>query len=74
MTKNINDVYASYQIWPPYTTPISSEPTKPSIEVSFNLEIPREIWARYHDNEEKLAEWAFKYLCNARLIYKGIQD
>lgn len=58
---------ATYQIWPSYTAPNRSEPTKPSIEVTFDLDIPLEVWARYHDNEDKIMEWAIKYLFETKI-------
>ena len=58
---------ATYQIWPPYKTPERLEPTKPSIEVIFDLEIPFEIWTKYQDNEDKLMEWAVKYIFETRI-------
>ena len=57
----------TYELWPPYTTPNANEFTKPSIELTFDLEIPLEIWARYHDNEDELVEWAIRYLFKTRI-------
>ncbi len=57
----------NYELWPPYTTVQSNEFTKPSIELIFDLEIPLEVWARYHDNEDQLVEWAVNYLFKTRI-------
>lgn len=70
----MREIHANYHVWPPYTTPVSPEPTKASIELTFDLEIPLEIWARYHDNEDKLAEWAISYLFETKLKYIKRED
>lgn len=57
----------TYELWPPYPTVGSNEFTKPTIELTFDLEIPLEVWARYHDNEDELVEWAVKYLFKTRI-------
>ena len=57
----------TYELWPPHASPKTNEFTKPSIELTFDLEIPLEIWARHHDNEDELVEWAIKYLFKTRI-------
>ena len=57
----------TYELYKPYTTPLKDEFTDPSIELTFDIDIPLEIWARYHDNEDELVNWAIKYLFATRI-------
>ena len=57
----------TYEIYRPYTTPIKDGFTDPSIELTFDIDIPLEIWARYHDNEDELVNWAIDYLFQRRI-------
>ena len=57
----IKEIAVTYELYPPHIN-FLLESVTPSIEITFDVDIPQDVWEKYKDNEKELIEWVMNVI------------